>query len=224
MYRFHRTKNCQVVVAQSKCSKEPGKRNVCWKNYRCHLGMLRALDFQAETVLFPPEYIHIRPSQGHDFLSWINLTFTACSLSSLGFHWLIISPVMERTPPPGRTKLVPILNYITNTHLVIKLPWVFQWEDVGGNTPGSGVEIFRFPREISHILIPSSPFTVIYLGARRTKRVNNKVPQPSTPQHVLWGSQEEFSSFALGQTGCPLTAVSSHRQIRPRICLHRWGL
>lgn len=121
-------------------------------------------------------------------------------------------------------QLVPILNYITNTHLVIKLSWVFQWEDVGGNTPGSGVEIFRFPREISHILIPSSPFTVIYLGARRTKRVKNKVPQPSTPQHVLWGSEEEFSSFALGQTGCLLTAVSSHRQIRPCICLHRWGL
>lgn len=109
--------------------------------------------FKLKQSRFHRNHSLIRLNQGHDFLSWINLICTACSLSSLGFHWLSVSAVTERTPAPGRTGLVPVLNWITNTHLVIKLLWALQWKDGGGNTLGSGVGTFRLPRGISHKLL-----------------------------------------------------------------------
>lgn len=145
----------------------------------------------------------IRRNQGPDFLRWINLTHTACSLSSLGFHWLSISPVMERTPEPGRIGLVPILNWIANTHLVIKLLWALQWEDGGGATLGSGVGTCRLPRGISHKVLSLHLHLQPLLWEQRALKgwKTKQPPPPARPpsmcsrahrkdsSHVLWVTQ-----------------------------------
>lgn len=188
---------CQSVIAQSEYCKQPRRPNVCWKNYRCHLGMLRALGFLAETVCFHRKHRLIRLNQGHDFLSWINLTH--CLFPELmGFHWLNVSPVMERTPEAGGTGLVPILKWITNTHLVIKQLWALQWEDKGGDTLGSGVGIFRFPREISHqVLSLHLHLQALIWEQQALKGWKTKPPCPS-PQHVLQVHRKDSSHLLWG--------------------------
>lgn len=125
---FTGQRTCQVVIAQPKHCKEPRQLNVCWKNRRCHLGMLRAVDFQGETASLPPEPQPYKAKGWRGLPQLINLTHTACSLSALGSDWLNISSVMERMPLPGRPASVPILSQITNTHLAIELLWVLLGE------------------------------------------------------------------------------------------------
>lgn len=59
----------------------------------------------------------------------------------------------------------------------------------------TGVRSLGSPEKLVTSLIPSSPFTVIYLGATSSKSEKQK---SFHPQHVLWSPQDCCSSFALG--------------------------
>lgn len=111
------------------------------------------------------------------FLGWINPVHTACSLRSQTTDW-----ASWKECPCWAAHLVPILSWLTNTHLVIKLLWAFQWGHGGGKTLGSKVEIFRCPWEISHT---SYPFLSIYSHLFGSKRTLNEWKVLSTPTCVL---------------------------------------
>ena len=163
---------CQVVIAQSKGCKAPQRPNVCWKNYRCHLGMLRALNFQAETAALPPE---LQPYKANPTprLPQLNQPDTHRL-----FPWLTGIPLAERQPhhgkntTTGRTELIPILNWPYTCHKAAMNLAVGRW---GRRHAGSGVEIFRLPREISH---KSYPFIPIYSHSGGSNKLKKEFVAP----------------------------------------------
>lgn len=203
MYRFPRTNNLPSLIAQSKGRKKPRKPNVCWKGYRCHLGMLSTSTFQAETASLPPEpqpyKAKPRPMTSSAESTWhIPPVLLA--------HW---DSTGGASAPSWKKhhRREDWVNWITNTHLVIKLLWDLQWEDGGGNKLGSGVKIFKLPREISHksfLHLHLQPFW----GATNSKSMKNKVRLPPTSSmcsevhrnaspHLFWGAQAACEQLCL---------------------------
>lgn len=221
-------RTCQVAIAQPKHCKEPRRAECVLEKPQMSSGTTQSPSSPAETALLPPELRPYKAKLRPNFLS-SNLMCAACSLSSLASYWLSIGSVMERTPLPERTHLVPILNWITNTHPVIKLLWVLLWEDRGGKTWGQERRYLGSPEKLVTSFIPSSPFTAIYLRATSSERVKNKV---LPPQHVFWSSQEGSSWFVRGpQAAClqlclPMNKSDSNyswwrglQGTKPTICL-----
>lgn len=91
-----------------------------------------------------------------------------------------------------------------------------QWEDGGGNKLGSGRRYLGSQEKLvtSHSFIS----TYSHFGEQQTLKGWKQSPPPTHIQHVPERSQEGFSSFVLGHTGCLWTAVPSDGQIRQSVC------
>lgn len=179
---------------------------MCWKNYRCHLGMLRALNFQAETASLPPE---LQPYKA-------NPTPRLPQLNQPDTHrlspWLTGIPLAERQPhhgkntTAGRTELIPILNWPYICHRAAMNLAVGRR---GRRHAGSGVEIFRLPGEISH---KSYPFISIYSHSARSTSSRRSCCSFS------------FSSTSQKRNKVPVPPISSVcSQVRRRLLLIHFG-
>lgn len=104
--------------------------------------------FELRQSCFHRNYSLIRPHQGCDFLSWINLT-------QCPFPELTGTPLPEqrlrhgKNATEGRSGSVSILSWITNTHLVIKCSESYNGK-MGETRRGPGMKIIRAPWDISH--------------------------------------------------------------------------